>query len=164
MFPVEEFRILELAGDALDRTLHVRGTASAGADQATAPEEQYDHAGILESAYQAGELLWLVLHSLEPQRDSDRIEIDLALQVGGRDDVLDLDLRMKRDPLAPLPDAVGDDPQGGFHLFPTLPAGADDLPRMEEEHRGLRVAQPVDETGEAGGLVLGPFEGAGDRR
>ncbi len=44
-----------------------------------------------------------------------------------------------------------------------LRAGADDLPASEQERRGLRFLQTVDESGELLRLVFGPAESEGDR-
>ena len=48
-------------------------------------------------------------------------------------------------------------------MLEALRPGADDLPASEQERRGLRLLQSVDEAGELLRLVLRPAEGEGDR-
>src|SRR5208283_1119655 len=161
--PAQETRILELLRDLLDGETDVGGSTSAGADQLAAAEEEDDHARFGQAADESGELLRFVFHAVEAERDRDRGQVDLALQVRGRDDVLNLDLRVEEDLLTSLADHLRDDPDRLVHLPLALPAGADDLPRAEQEDSGPGLLEPVDYPGELFGLVLRAIEGDSDR-
>ena len=93
----------------------------------------------------------------------DRIQVDLALEVGSRDDVLDLDLRLLEDLLATLTDYVRDRADRLFYLLHALPAGADDLAGAEQQDGGLGLLESVNHARELLGFVLGPVEGQGDQ-
>ncbi len=70
---------------------------------------------------------------------------------------------MRQHALTPLADLSRDDADRVLDLLTALPAGADDLARVEEEYRGLGFLQPVDETRELVGLVLRSVETECDR-
>ena len=133
----------------MDGEFEVRWSASPRADELAATEEEHHYSRVLEAANEPWELLRFGLNVVETQSDRDRVEVDLVAQVGGCDDVLNLNLRMLQKSLWPvLANQVRDLSDGLVHLPPTLPARANDLPGAEKENRGLRVQQPIDEAGE----------------
>src|SRR5579871_274475 len=153
----------ELRRDLLHGEVDVRRLPGPGADELPGAEQEDHDPGLFHPAHEARELLGLVLDPVEAEGDGDGVEVDLRLEVGARDDVLDLDLGVGLDPLAALADLLGDDGDGVLHLLHALPAGADDLAGPEEEDRGLRLLQPVDDARELIGLVLGAFQMERDR-
>src|SRR5207247_7700348 len=80
-----------------------------------------------------------------------------------RVDVLDLDhgILLDRDP--GRLDLLRDGVDRGLHVVEALRARADDLAAPEQEGRGLRLLEAVDEPRELLGFVLRPAEGEGDR-
>src|SRR2546425_3867024 len=160
---VQEPVRLELGRDLLDGLLDVRGLAGPRADDLPAAEHEEDDLRLVDAVHEAGELLRLVLDGTEPEGDRDRVQVDLGAQVRGGDDVLDLDLRVLLDRDAGRLDLLRYQVDRRLHVLEALRAGADDLPAPEQEDRGLRLLDPVDEAGELLRLVLGAAEGEGDR-
>ena len=78
--PAQETRILELLRNLPDCDGNVRGSASAGADQFAAAEQEHHDSGLLEAADQPGKLLGFVFNAVETEGDRDRIQVDLALR------------------------------------------------------------------------------------
>src|SRR5580693_8983909 len=79
----EEVRPLQLRGDLLDGATDVGRSPSPRADQLPTAEEENDHRRVLQPADEPRELLGLVLDSVETERDGDRVEVELAAQIGG---------------------------------------------------------------------------------
>src|SRR2546422_11606921 len=160
---VQEPVRLELGRDLLDGLLDVRGLAGPRAhDLAAAEHEQHD-LRLVDPVHEAGELLRLVLNGTEPEGNRDRVQVDLGAEVRRGDDVLDLDLRVLLDRDAGRLDLLRYQVDRRLHVLEALRASADDLPAAEEEDRGLRFLDPVDEAGELLRLVLGAAQGEGDR-
>src|SRR3989442_1667946 len=116
-----------------------------------------------DPVHESGELLRLILDLLEAEGDRDCVQVDLRSEVGGRDDVLDLDHRILFDRDAGRLNLLRNHVDRGLDVLEALRPGAHDLPASEQERRGLRLLQPVDEPGELLRLVFGPPEGEGDR-
>src|SRR5438552_3172415 len=154
---------LELGRDLLDGLLDVRGLAGPRADDLAAAEHEQDDLWLVDAVHEAGELLRLVLDGTEPEGDRDRVQVDLGAEVRRGDDVLDLDLRVLRDRDAGRLDLLRYQVDRRLHVLEALRARADDLPAAEQEDRGLRFLDPVDEAGELLRLVLGAAQGEGDR-
>src|SRR2546422_835754 len=131
-------------------------------DLAAAEHEQHD-LRLVDPVHEAGELLRLVLNGTEPEGNRDRVQVDLGAEVRRGDDVLDLDLRVLLDRDAGRLDLLRYQVDRRLHVLEALRAGADDLPAAEQEDRGLRLLDPVDEAGELLRLVFGAAEGEGDR-
>src|SRR2546428_291386 len=78
-----------------------------------------------------------------------------------------LGLRHSRSATTPCPirapHALRDQVDRLLHVLEALRARADDLPAAEQEDRGLRFLDPVDEAGELLRLVFGAAQGEGDR-
>ena len=124
------------------------GLARPGADELAASEQEHDDLRLLDPADEPRELLGFVLDPVESQGHGDRVQVDFALEVRARYDVLDLDLRLHRDLLSALADLTGDGVDRFLDLVQALRAGADDLPGAEEEDRRLRLLEAVDEARE----------------
>src|SRR3989442_1647821 len=160
---VQEPVRLELGRDLLDGLLDVRGLAGPRAhDLAAAEHEQHD-LRLVDPVHEAGELLRLVLNGTEPEGNRDRVQVDLGAEVRRGDDVLDLDLRVLLDRDAGRLDLLRYQVDRRLHVLEALRASADDLPAAEQEDRGLRLLDPVDEAGELLRLVFGAAQGEGDR-
>src|SRR2546426_983598 len=99
----------------------------------------------------------------EAERDRDRVQVDFSPEVRRGDDVLDLDHRVLLDRDAGRLDLFRDHVDRGLDVLEALRPRADDLPAPEQERRGLRLLQSVDESGELLRLIFGPAEGEGDR-
>src|SRR3989442_8642698 len=160
---VQEPVRLELGRDLLDGLLDVRGLAGPRADDLAAAEHEQDDLWLVDAVHEAGELLRLVLDGTEPERDGDGVQVNLGAEVRRGDDVLDLDLRILLDRDAGRLDLLRDQVDRRLHVLEALRARAHDLPAPEQEDRGLRLLDPVDEAGELLRLVLGAAEGEGDR-
>src|SRR3989441_1498710 len=160
---VQEPVRLELGRDLLDGLLDVRGLAGPRADDLAAAEHEQDDLGLVDAVHEAGELLRLVLDGPEPEGDRDRVQVDLGAEVRRGDDVLDLDLRVLLDRDAGRLDLLRYQVDRRLHVLEALRARADDLPAAEQEDRGLRLLDPVDEAGELLRLVFGAAQGKGDR-
>src|SRR5712691_1231117 len=160
---VQEPVRLELGRDLLDGLLDVRRLAGPRADDLAAAEHEQDDLRLVDAVHEAGELLRLVLDGTEPEGDRDRVQVDLGAQVGRGDDVLDLDLRVLRDRDAGRLDLLRYQVDRRLHVLEALRARAHDLPTPEQEDRGLRLLDPVDETRALLRLVLGAAQGEGDR-
>src|SRR5207245_505458 len=78
----------------LDGLLDVRGLAGPRADDLAAAEHQEDDLRLVDAIDEARELLRLVFDRTGPEGDRDRVEVERGAEVRGRDDVLDLDLRV----------------------------------------------------------------------
>src|SRR3989442_4572163 len=154
---------LQLLRDLLDRLLDIGRLARTGADELAAAEQEDDDFWYVDAVHEAGELLRLVLHLLEAERDRDRVQVDFCPQVRRGDNVLDLDHRVLLDRDAGGLDLFRDHVDRGLDMLEALRAGADDLPAPEEERRGLRFLQSVDESGELLRLVFRPAECQRDR-
>src|SRR5207244_2390426 len=154
---------LQLLGDFLHGLLDIRGLPGARAHELAAAEQEDDHLRYVDSIHETGKLLWLVLHLLEAERDRDGVQVDFRSEVRGGDDVLDLDHRILFDRDAGRLDLLRDHVDRGLDVLEALRPGADDFPASEEERRGLRLLQPVNEPRELLRLVLGAAEGEGDR-
>src|SRR3972149_6811205 len=154
---------LQLGRDLLHGLLDVRGLAGACADELAAAEEEDDDLRHVDPVDEPGELLRLVLDLLEAQGDRDRVQVDLRAEVRGGDDVLDHDLRVVLDRDARGLDLLGDDVDRLLHVLEALRARAHDLPASEEQGRGLRLLQAVDESRELLRFVLRAAEREGDR-
>src|SRR5271170_313848 len=159
----QEARALELLGDLLDGDFDVRRLARARADQLSTAEQQDHDLRHVNPADEAGELFGLVLDPVESERDRDRVQVDLALEVRARDDVLDLDLGLHVDLLTALLDLGGDGVDRLLDLVHAFCTGADDLARPEEQDRRLRLLQSVDQTGKLLGLVFRAIQPERDR-
>src|SRR5437899_11243183 len=160
---VQEPVRLELGRDLLDGLLDVRGLAGPRADDLAAAEHEQDDLWLVDAVHEAGELLRLVLDGTEPEGNRDRVQVDLGAEVRRGDDVLDLDLRILLDRDAGRLDLLRDQVDRRLHVLEALRARADDLPAAEQEDRGLRFLDPVDEAGELLRLVFGAAQGEGDR-
>src|SRR6266511_1922089 len=160
---VQEPVRLELGRDLLDGLLDVRGLARAGAHDLAAAEHEQDDLRLVDAIHEAGELLRLVLDGTEPEGDRDRVQVDLGAEVRRGHDVLHLDLRILRDRDAGGLDLLRDQFDRHLDVLEALRARAHDLPAAEQQDRGLRILDPVDEPGELLRLVLGAAEGEGDR-
>src|SRR3989441_7847619 len=160
---VQEPVRLELGGDLLDGLLDVRRFAGPRADDLAAAEHQEDDLRLVDAIDEARELLRFVFDGTGPEGDRDRVEVERGAEVRRGDDVLDLDLRVLLDRDACGLDLLRDEVDRRLHVLEALRAGADDLPAAEEEDRGLRLLDPIDESGELLRLVLGATEGEGDR-
>src|SRR5436309_10602004 len=154
---------LQLLGDLLHGLLDIRGLPGARAHELAAAEQEDDHLRYVDPIHETGELLWLVLHLLEAERYRDGVQVDFRSEIRGGDDVLDLDHRILFDRDAGRLDLLRDHVDRGLDVLEALRPGADDFPASEEERRGLRLLQPVDEPRELLRLVLGAAEGEGDR-
>src|SRR2546426_3903604 len=160
---VQEPVRLEHGSDLLDGLLDVRGLAGPRAHDLAAAEHEQDDLRLVDPVHEAGELLRLVLDRTEPEGDRDRVQVDLGAEVRRGDDVLDLDLRILLDRDAGRLDLLRDQVDRRLDVLEALRARADDLPAPEQEDRGLRLLDPVDEAGELLRLVFGAAEGEGDR-
>src|SRR3989449_4201584 len=160
---VQEPVRLELGRDLLDGLLDVRGLAGSRADDLAAAEHEEDDLRLVDAIHESGELLRLVFDGTGPEGDRDRVEVERGAEVRGGDDVLDLDLRVLLDRDARRLDLLRDQVDRRLHVLEALRAGADDLPAPEEEDRGLRFLDAVDEAGELLRLVLRAAQGEGDR-
>src|SRR5256712_10537161 len=160
---VQEPVRLELGRDLLDGLLDVRGLAGSRADDLAAAEHEEDDLRLVDAIHESGELLRLVFDGTGPEGDRDRVEVERGAEVRGVDDVLDLDLRVLLDRDARRLDLLRDQVDRRLHVLETLRAGADDLPAAEEEDRGLRLLDAVDQSGELLRLVLRAAEGESNR-
>src|SRR5712691_10151486 len=160
---VQEPVRLELGRDLLDGLLDVPGLAGPRADDLAAAEHEEDDLRLVDPVHEPGELLRLVLDGTEPEGDRDRVQVDLGAEVRRGDDVLDLDLRVLRDRDAGRLDLLRYQVDRRLHVLEALRARAHDLPTPEQEDRGLRLLDPVDEARELLRLVFGAAEGEGDR-
>src|SRR2546427_1959634 len=160
---VQEPVRLELGRDLLDGLLDVRGLAGPRADDLAAAEHQEDDLRLVDAIDEARELLRLVFDRTGPEGDRDRVEVERGAEVRGRDDVLDLDLRVLLNRDAGRLDLLRDEVDRGLDVLEALRAGADDFTAAEQEDRGLRLLDAIDEAGELLRLVLGATEGEGDR-
>ena len=139
------------------------GRRAPGTDQLPTAEQEYHDPGLVHSADEPGELLRLVLHPVETERDRDQVQVDAAAQVGRGHDVLDLDPRVLDHMMPGLSKKCRDGPDRVVDLSPALPPGTDDLARVKEQNGGPRFGHSIDEPGELGGFVLGSIEREGDR-
>src|SRR5256884_6519670 len=153
---------LQLFRDLLDGLLNVGRLSRAGTDELPAPEQEHDHFRHVDPVNEPGELLRFVLDLLESEGDRDRVQVDLGPQVGRCNDVLDLDLRILLDRDAGGLDLLRDDFDRLLHVLEALRPRADDLAAPEQEGRGLRLFESIDQSGELLGLVLRAAEGEGD--
>src|SRR5881392_3659725 len=153
---------LQLLRDLLDGLLNVRWLAGARAHELAAAEQEHDHLRYVDAVDEAGELLGLVLDLLQAEGNRDRVQVDLCPEVRGRDNVLDLDLRVLLDWDPGSLDLLRHDLDRLLHVLEALRPGAADLAAAEEEGRGLRLLQAVDQPGELLRLVLRAAEGEGD--
>src|SRR3989441_12574886 len=160
---VQEPVRLELGRDLLDGLLDVRGLAGPRADDLPAAEHEEDDLRLVDPVDEPGELLRLVLDGTEPEGDRDRVQVDLGAEGRRGDDVLDLDLRVLLDRDAGRLDLLRYQADRRRHVLEALRARADDLPAAEQDDRGLRLLDPVDEAGELLRLVFGAAQGEGDR-
>src|SRR5213593_3922142 len=160
---VQEPVRLELGGELLHGLLDVRGLAGPGADDLAAAEHEQDDLVLVDAIDESGELLRLVLNGTGSEGDRDRVEVERGAEVRRGDDVLDLDLRVLRDGDAGGLDLLRDQVDRRLHVLEAFRPGADDLPAAEQQDRGLRLLDPVDEAGELLRLVLGAAQGEGDR-
>src|SRR2546427_12182489 len=160
---VQEPVRLELGRDLLDGLLDVRGLAGPRADDLAAAEHQEDDLRLVDAIDEARELLRLVFDRTGPQGDRDRVEVERGAEARGRDDVMDLDLRVLLNRDARRLDLLRDEGERGLDVLEGLRAGADDFTAAEPEDRGLRLLDAIDEAGELLRLVLGATEGEGDR-
>src|SRR3989454_7455354 len=154
---------LQLLRDLLHGLLDIRGLPGARAHELAAPEQEDDHLRYVDPVHETGELLRLILDLLEAEGDRDGVQVDLRSEVRGGDDVLDLDYRILFDRDAGRLDLLRDHVDRGLDVLEALRPGAHDLPASEQERRGLRLLQPVDEPGELLRFVFGAAEGEGDR-
>src|SRR5437667_9066135 len=154
---------LELGRDLFDGLLDVRGLAGPRADDLAAAEHEQDDLRLVNPIHEAGELLRLVFDGTEPEGDRDRVQVDLSAEVRRGHDVLDLDLRVLRDRDAGRLDLLRYQVDRCLDVLEALRARADDLPAPEQEDRGLRLLDPVNEAGQLLRLVFGAAEGEGDR-
>src|SRR5437899_3297579 len=160
---VQEPVRLELGRDLLDGLLAVRGRAGPRPHDLAAAAHQEDDLRLVDAIDEARELLRLVFGRTGPEGDRDRVEVERGAEVRGRDDVLDLDLRVLLNRDAGRLDLLRDEVDRGLDVLEALRAGADDFTAAEQEDRGLRLLDPIDESGELLRLVLGATEGEGDR-
>src|SRR2546422_299980 len=160
---VQEPVRLELGRDLLDGLLDVRGLAGPRADDLAAAEHQEDDLRLVDAIDEARELLRLVFDRTGPEGDRDRVEVERGAEGRGRDDVLDLDLRVLLNRDAGRLDLLRDEVDRGLDVLEALPAGADDFTAAGQEDPGLRLLDAIDEAGELLRLVLGATEGEGDR-
>src|SRR5438445_655913 len=149
---------LDLGAEGLRREAAV----PADAERALRAVEE-DDLRLVDPVHEAGELLRLVLDGTEPERDRDRVQVDLGTEVRRGDDVLDLDLRVLLDRDAGRLDLLRYQVDRRLHVLEALRARADDLPAPEQEDRGLRFLDPVYQSGELLRLVFGAAQGEGDR-
>src|SRR3989449_2835885 len=154
---------LELGRDLLDRLVDVRGLPGPRAHDLATAEHEEDDLRLLDAVHEARELLRLVLDGARAEGDRDRVEVELGPEVRGGDDVLDLDLGVLLDRDAGRLDLLRDHRDRDPHALDALRARADDLAAAEQQDRGLRFLDPVDEAGELLRLVLGAAQGEGDR-
>src|SRR5437870_3874175 len=160
---VQEPVRLEFGSDLLDGLLDVRGLAGSRADDLAAAEHQEDDLRLVDAVDESRELLRLVFDGAGPEGDRDRVEVERRAEVRGGDDVLHLDLGVLLDRDAGCLDLLGDQVDGRLHVLEALRARADDLPAAEQQDRGLRLLDAVDEAGELLRLVFGAAQGEGDR-
>src|SRR2546428_33085 len=151
---------LDLGAEGLRRGAAV--PPATGRDLAAA-EHQEDDLRLVDAIDEARELLRLVFDRTGPEGDRDRVEVERGAEVRGRDDVLDLDLRVLLNRDAGRLDLLRDEVDRGLDVLEALRAGADDFTAAEQEDRGLRLLDAIDEAGELLRLVLGATEGEGDR-
>ena len=114
----------ELGSDLVDGTRDVLGDLRAGADHLAGSEQEDDHLGVIEPVDETGELLGLVFDLLESECDGHGVEVDLLLQVGGGDDVLDLDLGLNGDLDVGLLKVLGDLADGDLDVLAAFGSGA----------------------------------------
>src|SRR5207249_4069952 len=160
---VQEAVRLELGRDLLDRLLDVRGLAGPRADHLAAAEHEQDDLRLVDAVHQAGELLRFVFDGAGPEGDRDCVEVERGAEVRRGDDVLDLDLGILLDGNAGRLDLLRDQVDRRLDVLEALRSGADDFPAAEQEDRGLRFLDAVDEAGELLRLVFGAAQGEGDR-
>ena len=72
----------EFCCDLLNGANDVLGDLRSGADHLTGSEQKDDDLGCVQPVDESGELLRFVLDLLETECDSDRVEIDLLLEIG----------------------------------------------------------------------------------
>src|SRR5437899_4489213 len=159
---VQEPVRLELGRDLLDGLLDVRGLAGPRADDLAAAEHEQDDLRLVDAVDEAGELLRLVFDGTEPEGNRDRVQVDLGAEVRRGDNVLDLDLRVLLDRDAGRLDLLRYQVDRRLHVLEALRARADDLPAAQQQDRGLRLLDPVDQAGELLRLVFGAAQGKGD--
>src|SRR6266568_6600004 len=159
----EETGGLKLLRDLLDRLLNVRGLPGARADELPAAEQQDDHLRLVDAVDEAGKLLRLVLDLLEAEGDRNRVEVDLRTKVRRGNNVLDLDHGVLLDRDARGLDLFRDHVDRGLDVLEALRARAHDLAAPEQEGRGLRLLQAVDEPWELLRLIFRAAEGERDR-
>src|SRR2546427_6881879 len=153
----------QLFRDLLDRLFDVLWLPGARAHELAAPKEENDHLRHVDSIDEPGELLRFVFHLLESEGNRDCVQIDFRAQVRRGDDVLDLDLQVLLATDGGGLDLLRDDFNRLLHVLEALRPRADDLAAPEQEGRGLRLLEAVDQSGELLGLVLRASEGEGDR-
>jgi len=136
----------------------VDGLLAARDDELAGAEQERDDLGLVEAVDEAGELLGLVLDVLEAETDGDGVEVQLAAEVGRRDDVLDDDLGVVLHLDGELAELVEDDSEALVDVVGGLRAGADDLSGAEDECGALGVLSAVDEPRELLGVVVGALE------
>src|SRR5947208_6778998 len=154
---------LQLGRNLLDGLLDIRGGPCACAHGLAASEEEDDYFRLIDAVHEAGELLWFVLDLASAERDRDRVQVDLRREIRRRDDVLDHDLGVLVHRDAGRSDLLRHEVDRGLHVLEALGPRANDLPTPEEQDRGLRFLEAIDQPGELLRLVLGPAEDEGDR-
>src|SRR5437660_6729573 len=154
---------LQLGRNLLDGLLDIRGRPCACAHELAASEEEDDDLRFIDPVHEAGELLRFVLDLASTEGDRDRVQVDLRREIRRRADVLDHDLgvRVHRD--ARRSDLLRHEVDRGLHVLEALGPRANDLPTPEEQDRGLRLLETIDQSRELLRLVLRPAEDEGDR-
>src|SRR5256712_4235061 len=153
---VQEPVRLELGRDLLDGLLDVRGLAGPRADDLAAAEHQEDDLRLVDAIDEARELLRLVFDRTGPEGDRDRVEVERGAEVRGRDGGLDLDLRVLLNRDAGRVDLLRDEVDRCLDDLEALRAGADDFTAAEQEDRGLRLLDAIDEAGNCSGSYSEP--------
>src|SRR5438309_2374382 len=146
-----------------DSPLDLGASPCARAHELAASEPEDDDLRLIDPVHEAGELLRFVLDLASAEGDRDRVQVDLRREIRRRDDVLHHDLRVlvHRDPRRS--DLLRHEVDRGFHVLEALGTRADDFSAPEEEDRGLRLLETLDQPGELLRLVLGPAEDEGNR-
>ena len=88
--------------------------------------------------------------------------VDLLSEIGGCDDVLDLDLGFDGDLDVGLLKVLGNLCDRGLDLGVALSTGTDDLSAPEKQGCGLRLLEPVDKPRELFGIVFSSVQGRHD--
>src|SRR5213083_810069 len=154
---------LQLGRNLLDGLLDIRGPPCACAHELSASEEEDDDLRFIDPVHEAGELLRFVFDLASTEGDRDRVQVDLRREIRRRDDVLDHDLGVLVHRDAGRPDLLRHEVDRGLHVLEPLGPRTNDLPTPEEQDRGLRLLETIDQSRELLRLVLRPAEDEGDR-